>query len=267
MSSIDVDGKGGNAVARASRHGTRWLLQGRRGFRIGRRFIKITTKGVDGNEIYDETQESEDILLEILQERLRTRRQSTFSLGNADDFEPVSFLEIGAKSSQTVCRIARYLSLSEFRELMQSFADAPNMDKDYTANNLISILGIPEQLALEIFEPAPEKPLSSLSPLEAIDKLRTNMTDNRLTRINPVALGTGFLVGGSHLMTNNHVVASPEEARSCVAQFNYVQDALGGATTVIEYELDPEVLFVTNPSLDYTLVQLKAGMMTRPAGF
>jgi hypothetical protein len=241
------------------------------GFRVGRRYVRIATNGIDNDFTYDETPESESQLLEIVQEWLSTRRQTAFSLADTDDFVPLSFLEMGAKRSQAVCRIARYLSLADFQELLEAFRDAPN-SQDYTADNLISILGIPEQLVSEIFGPEGLKQKQELSAqtvisviLEKINNGQIN--DNHLMRINPVPVGTGFLVGGSHLITNNHVIETPEDAESCVAQFNYVQDALGGSPTVIEYELDPEVLFVTNPNLDYTLVQLKSGISTRPAGF
>ncbi|MEM7065226.1 MAG: LamG-like jellyroll fold domain-containing protein [Cyanobacteria bacterium P01_B01_bin.77] len=350
---------------KAAQSQTRWLLQGRMGFRIGRRYVRIAANGIDNDFTYDETPESESQLLEIVQEWLSARRQTAFSLADTDDFVPLSFLEMGAKRSQAVCRIARYLSLADFQELLEAFRDAPNR-QDYTANNLRSILGIPEQLVSEIFSPKELEQILSLETLAkkegifveydlnlmsledaddlsstgnhsvvvaktdkfyhvrifdgtgniildvrdvkfssneilfqdidtALDKqsidsqtkvdliqkiIRTlfitlllnkiengQINDNHLMRINPVPVGTGFLVGGSHLMTNNHVIETPEEAQSCVAQFNYVQDALGGSPTVIEYDLDPEFLFVTNPDLDYTLVQLKSGISTRPAGF
>jgi hypothetical protein len=55
-------------------------------------------------------------------------------------------------------------------------------------------------------------------------------------------------------MTNNHVLGSAAEAATSLAEFNY-QD---GIQTPTVFELDPGSLFVTDPTLDYTLVAVRS---------
>ena len=68
-------------------------------------------------------------------------------------------------------------------------------------------------------------------------------------------LGTGFLVSPWLLMTNNHVIDSPDTARGAVAWFRYVEDA-DGCITPQKLALQPGRCFVTSSreALDYTVV-------------
>ncbi|MEM9482296.1 MAG: LamG-like jellyroll fold domain-containing protein [Cyanobacteria bacterium P01_F01_bin.116] len=102
--------------------------------------------------------------------------------------------------------------------------------------------------------------------IDTIGGLR-DISPRILAKLNPIPVGTGFLVGGNQLLTNYHVVSSPEIAAQCVAQFNYVQDASGYTQNSIDYLLSPQDLFISNPALDYTLVQLKSDLLARPAGY
>lgn len=66
--------------------------------------------------------------------------------------------------------------------------------------------------------------------------------------------GTGFLVSPSLLLTNNHVLASRQEAERGVIEFNY-QAGIGGRTLLpAAFALEPGRFFVTDPDLDFTLV-------------
>ena len=94
-----------------------------------------------------------------------------------------------------------------------------------------------------------------------------NIDASILAKLNPLPVGTGFLVGGNHVMTNHHVVPSVEIAEQCIAQFGYVQDAQGYAQKSLDYRLSSRDLFVSNPDLDYTLVQLNTGPFTKQAGY
>jgi V8-like Glu-specific endopeptidase len=70
-------------------------------------------------------------------------------------------------------------------------------------------------------------------------------------------VGTGFLVGPEILLTNHHVLNSPDVAESGIAIFNYEANAAGGAAQLREYTLAPNKLFITSPAvdgLDYTFV-------------
>jgi V8-like Glu-specific endopeptidase len=72
-----------------------------------------------------------------------------------------------------------------------------------------------------------------------------------------VPQGTGFLVGNNLLMTNNHVISSPEDAGKMLAEFNYQTDVNGTLLPVARYDFDPTT-FVTDQQLDYTLIGLAA---------
>jgi len=69
--------------------------------------------------------------------------------------------------------------------------------------------------------------------------------------------GTGFLVGPNLLVTNHHVINSPEVARTAIATFNYELNPDGSPRAVQEFGLDPDRIFVTSPvdgGLDFTFV-------------
>jgi endonuclease G len=70
------------------------------------------------------------------------------------------------------------------------------------------------------------------------------------------AQGTGVLVSGRLLLTNNHVTETAEQARVQVVQFNYERDILSRPVPTTEFALDPAIFFVTShrAQLDYTLV-------------
>ena len=66
--------------------------------------------------------------------------------------------------------------------------------------------------------------------------------------------GTGFLVSPSLLLTNNHVLKSTEAAAASFVEFNY-QDGLDGTPLpVLKVSLDPTTFFITDRTLDFTLV-------------
>jgi V8-like Glu-specific endopeptidase len=74
--------------------------------------------------------------------------------------------------------------------------------------------------------------------------------------------GTGFIVAGGTLITNNHVLSTPEIAKSAVVQFNYQhgEDGLSAPTT--EAHLRDET-FRTSIEDDWTAVTLEGdGMWT-----
>lgn len=73
----------------------------------------------------------------------------------------------------------------------------------------------------------------------------------------PKGAGTGFMVAPDLLMTNNHVIASREEAEQTLCTFNYQLDINGKECSVQTSEVLPESAFYTNPELDYTIVSLK----------
>ena len=72
-----------------------------------------------------------------------------------------------------------------------------------------------------------------------------------------VPQGTGFLVGNNLLMTNNHVISSPDDAAKMIAEFNYQTDVSGVLLPTARYAFDPTI-FMTDQQLDYTLIGLAA---------
>lgn len=71
--------------------------------------------------------------------------------------------------------------------------------------------------------------------------------------------GTGFLVGPNLLMTNNHVINSPDAASLSCAQFKYEVSVDGTELEPVKFELDPSLFFITSPfdKLDFSIVGIK----------
>ena len=68
--------------------------------------------------------------------------------------------------------------------------------------------------------------------------------------------GTGFLVAPGLLLTNNHVLPSPEIAGASQIEFNYERGRAGRLERSVIFNLDKDRFFVTSPvkELDFTLV-------------
>ena len=69
-----------------------------------------------------------------------------------------------------------------------------------------------------------------------------------------VGYGTGFMVSPRLLLTNNHVLNNLQSAKLSLIEFDYQLDRRGNRMPVVPFRLQPEVFFMTNPALDYTLV-------------
>lgn len=78
----------------------------------------------------------------------------------------------------------------------------------------------------------------------------------RLGPTRTVPMGTGFLVAPGLLMTNNHVLPTPQSARGGVVQFNYQCGVDGNMMTPVAFALDPDTFYLTSKptELDFTLV-------------
>jgi endonuclease G len=68
------------------------------------------------------------------------------------------------------------------------------------------------------------------------------------------AAGSGSLVGPRLLMTNNHVIESIEDAQQAEAQFDYQENVSGELLPIQAFRLVPDLFFLTDPKLDFTLV-------------
>ncbi|HBE17948.1 MAG TPA: serine protease [Cyanobacteria bacterium UBA11149] len=73
----------------------------------------------------------------------------------------------------------------------------------------------------------------------------------------PKGAGTGFMIAPDLLMTNNHVIASLEEAEQTEYTFNYQLDINGKECEIQTAQALPGGAFYTNPELDYTVVSLE----------
>jgi V8-like Glu-specific endopeptidase len=83
----------------------------------------------------------------------------------------------------------------------------------------------------------------------------------RVVRSNGTS-GTGFLIGGGWLLTNNHVLPSPELAAGSRAEFNYQQTLDGADEPITPYPLDP-TRFHTSKEDDWTVIGIDAAAATR----
>ncbi len=70
-------------------------------------------------------------------------------------------------------------------------------------------------------------------------------------------VATGFLISPDILLTNNHVFGSKNDALGAKIQFNYQKLPDGSDATIDEYIADPDDLFYTNASLDFSIVRVK----------
>ncbi|GHG94113.1 endonuclease [Streptomyces rubradiris] len=66
--------------------------------------------------------------------------------------------------------------------------------------------------------------------------------------------GTGFLVSPSLLLTNNHVLRSPEEAGHAVVEFDFQAGLDGHPLVPVTFRIDPHGFFATDRELDFTVV-------------
>ena len=67
-------------------------------------------------------------------------------------------------------------------------------------------------------------------------------------------LGTGFMVSSRIMMTNNHVLESEFDAQKATLEFDFYTREDGTTGPTISFTLQPEVFFVTDAPLDFTLV-------------
>ena len=77
--------------------------------------------------------------------------------------------------------------------------------------------------------------------------------------------GTGFMVSPRLLMTNNHVLEDAPSAQGSVVEFNYQYDLDRNLLTPTVFALAPNELFVTDATLDYTLVSVQPTAVTGEA--
>ena len=76
--------------------------------------------------------------------------------------------------------------------------------------------------------------------------------------INGTRLGTGFMVSPRIMMTNNHVLGDISEAGNARLEFDFYEREDGTTGPVIRFSLEPDLFFITDAPLDFTLVAVEA---------
>ncbi|MDQ4033051.1 MAG: DNA/RNA non-specific endonuclease [Actinomycetota bacterium] len=66
--------------------------------------------------------------------------------------------------------------------------------------------------------------------------------------------GTGFMVSSRLLLTNNHVLATPELAANSTVEFDYQLDYMDQPLSIHRFVVQPDRFFVTDKALDFSLV-------------
>jgi endonuclease G len=97
------------------------------------------------------------------------------------------------------------------------------------------------------------------------DTVSVEFFERALTASRPVgqilvageARGTGFFVGEGLLITNHHVIQDQELAGMSVIIMNVEENRVGPVLPQEEFSLDPASFFLTNATLDYTLVAVR----------
>ncbi|MET7769363.1 serine protease [Nocardia sp. NPDC005366] len=89
----------------------------------------------------------------------------------------------------------------------------------------------------------------------AVAVARISLADNG----REVPMGTGSMVSPQLLLTNNHVLPTPDAAESVVLEFGAEVDIDNVPNATVRYRLAPADFFVTDKHLDYTLVRVAPG--------
>lgn len=77
-----------------------------------------------------------------------------------------------------------------------------------------------------------------------------------------VGYGTGFKVAPRLLLTNNHVLRSLDEATEALCEFEYELDIHGIPSRTTRFELAPNLFFMTDVPLDFSLIAIQQTPVT-----
>lgn len=105
-----------------------------------------------------------------------------------------------------------------------------------------------------------EKLTSAESALVPVSFLQVGLERARAVariRLASGVMGSGFLLQGNVLITNNHILPDAAAARSAVAEFNVQTTQAGLPMSTHVVETAPDELFATSPVDDWTAVRLR----------
>lgn len=110
-----------------------------------------------------------------------------------------------------------------------------------------------------------EKIMGPKSTLLPISFLEQGLSHARavVRIVTPGGLGSGFMIDNNLVVTNNHVIPSPEVARQTTVQFNFQKTLDGLDAPFEEFPLAPDAFFVTSTDkpetreFDFTIVKVK----------
>lgn len=151
---------------------------------------------------------------------------------------------LGLAQFETRERIVKKLSLMDVpKDLAKSLLDQASSGSEQGSVSLERILGSNDFITSSFA-------LKAAALTSAVGKLEVNMSNVGTWS------GTGFLISKNLLMTNNHVLATPEEAASATLLLDYSYSSEEEERNAIRYALRPDQFFITSDAndLDYTIV-------------
>ena len=151
----------------------------------------------------------------------------------------------------------------ESQFLLESLSEIPKEIERQLNESQTPFLNIQDTVGVDIQESDFEKLIGGKSQLVKISFLNKAMKASKsVCRVivdkgkNKEVKGTGFLIEGGFLITNNHVLKNTKRADKARIEFNYEEDESGIPKTIESYELDSSD-FLTDSKLDFTRIKVK----------
>jgi len=158
--------------------------------------------------------------------------------------------EFSQHEKQFNIQMEKVNSINDINDLYN--LNGANIVKDRISNNLLSQQRLLEQIIGDY----------NLLDLNYLKKgLMISQTVCRISYDDGIkfqGIGSGFLVGPGLLMTNNHVISNIQNSLKCLAEFNYERDINNKVEKVFRFKLRPDIFFITNNELDYTVIGVES---------
>lgn len=213
-------------------------------------------------------------LADLINDRTTSSVQASTKLAYGEpDFLPYAFLGRGLRAGVAVCRLVRRYSEAGAEKLIQAIEE--NNYSTLEVDQLLPFYQIRKKIrsgevnASSALKEALTREEFWQNHIEVSEAFQADQNYKELLkeiiRLEPIAVGTGFLVGNCYILTNQHVVedvlGNISQLEEFTAQFIYEKDSLGENISPIELKLDPSFAPISsknrNEKLDYALVKLK----------